>query len=200
MGRGGTLPLQLEDNHTRIVTCGQQILRAMGGKDPESVALTTEGLYTDTLGHVPNADAAILGVGNDKVMLGVEQTARNIVGVTTEGVDLPRLGLGHSPKLDLTIVGGTGQKGQGGVEGGPVHSTVVALEDVLDHNVVSAEKLGLNVEGGLLSAGRAGHAVGVHHGTAGHTGVHAGTTAHLLLAKAGGVPNANGLIQRGRND
>lgn len=81
------------------------------------------------------------------------------------------------------------------MEGGPVHSTVVALKDILHHNVVGPEQLGLDVEGGLLCAGRAGHAVGVHHGTAGHTGVHAGTTAHLLLAKAGGVPHANGLIQ-----
>ena len=81
MGRGGPLSLKLEDDHTRVVARGQQILRAVGGQDPEPVSLPPEGLDADALGHVPDADAAILRVGNDEVMLGMKEAARDVVGM-----------------------------------------------------------------------------------------------------------------------
>ena len=86
------------------------------------------------------------------------------------------------------------------MEGGPIHSAVVTLEDVLDNDIVGPEQLCLDVECGLLSSAGTGHTVGIHHTATGHTPVHTGPTSHLLLAQTGGIPNAHGLIEGGRND
>ena len=48
----------------------------------------------------------------------------------------------HSPQLDLSVVGSGHDQGHGGVEGGPVDSAIVALQDVLDHGVRVAKQFG----------------------------------------------------------
>mmetsp|Transcript_11249 Transcript_11249/g.32344 ORF Transcript_11249/g.32344 Transcript_11249/m.32344 type:complete len:424 (-) Transcript_11249:228-1499(-) len=188
VGAGGAFALQLEHDHTGIVTGGEQVLVAVRGQDPEPVPLPAEGLHANALGDVPDSDAAILAVGDDQVVLGVEETARDVVGVPTQRVDLPRLRLGHAPQLDLTVIGGRRQQRQGRVEAGPVDSAIVALQDVLDDDVVRAKELGLDVHGRGGGTGMAAHRID------------GGRLAHLLLAETGGVPNPDGLIQTGRDD
>lgn len=39
---GGALPLQLEDDHTAVVTRGQQVLLRVSGKDPEPVKMPSQ--------------------------------------------------------------------------------------------------------------------------------------------------------------
>eukprot|EP00965_Chrysotila_dentata_P068733 2271115-Pleurochrysis_carterae.AAC.2 len=56
-------------------------------------------------------------------------------------VDLPRLGLVHPPELDLPVVSARDDERQRGVERGPVHAAVVALEHVLDRRVVAAKQV-----------------------------------------------------------
>ena len=41
-GVGGPLPLQLEDDHARVVAGGEQVQRRVGGDDPEAVVLAPD--------------------------------------------------------------------------------------------------------------------------------------------------------------
>lgn len=53
------------------------------------------------------------------------------------------LGLAHAPQLDKAVVTGGHDQGHSGVEGNPVHTAVVALENELDNGVGIAEHVGL---------------------------------------------------------
>lgn len=100
----GALTLQFEHDHATVVTRGQQIHLRVGGKDPKPVVLATEGLHAGTLGHIPHADAFVLGVRDDDVLTSVKHDAGHIVDVPAKGVDLPCLGVVHAPQLHLAIV------------------------------------------------------------------------------------------------
>lgn len=49
----------------------------------------------------------------------------------------------HPPQFDLTIVGTRNNQREGGVEGSPVHATIMSLQDMLDHRIRHPEQVGL---------------------------------------------------------
>lgn len=51
---GGSLPLQLEDDHPAVVPGGEQVLLGVRGQYPEAVVLATEGLHAHALADVPH--------------------------------------------------------------------------------------------------------------------------------------------------
>jgi hypothetical protein len=195
----GPLALELEDDHARVVPGREQVDRGVRGEHPEAVVLAAEGLHADALGHVPHAERLVLAVGDDEVGLGVEEHARDVVHVPAERVDLPGLGLGHAPELDLPVVGARDDERQRRVEGRPVDAAVVALEHVLDDRVAAAEEVG------AAASGAAALAVAVAAARAAHAHPAAAADAHprrprALLAEARDVPHAHGLVERGGDD
>jgi hypothetical protein len=72
-------------------TSGEQVQLRMGSQGPEAIVLTTEGLNSRTLGHVPDANALVLGNRDDELLALVEDSARNVVGVSSASVNLPSL-------------------------------------------------------------------------------------------------------------
>jgi hypothetical protein len=59
----------------------------------------------------------------------MKQTHRDLVEMSSTGINFPRLGIAHSPQLDLSIIGAGNDEWEGWMERSPVHSTVV-LEDM----------------------------------------------------------------------
>mmetsp|Transcript_22214 Transcript_22214/g.40027 ORF Transcript_22214/g.40027 Transcript_22214/m.40027 type:complete len:298 (-) Transcript_22214:378-1271(-) len=192
--------LQLENDHSRIMSSGEEILGPMSCKNPETVAFPAECLHTDTFRDIPNTNTPIFRVRNYKLMLGVEKTTRDIVRVTTKRIHFPSLGLTHSPQFDLPVISGTRKKRKGRVEGCPVHATVMSFKDIFDDNVICSKEFSLNIEGGRVTSPRSatGAAIDRRHAGSSETSVH--TSTHLLLSKAGRVPHAHGLIQRCTHD
>ncbi|KAF9408069.1 hypothetical protein HW555_012131 [Spodoptera exigua] len=93
-----------------------------------------------------NSDELVLTVGEDQLMSCVEEHAGDIVVVATARVHLPSLRLVrcsaqwylsivHPPEFDLSVVSGRYYERQAWVEGGPVHSSVVALQDMFDDSI-----------------------------------------------------------------
>ena len=103
----------------------------MRGEDPETVMLPPECLHALPLRHVPHANGLVFRVGNNELLLRMEEGARDVVDVAAQRVDLPRLGLVHPPQLHLPVVGARDDQRQRGVEARPVDAAVVALEHVL---------------------------------------------------------------------
>mmetsp|Transcript_23864 Transcript_23864/g.42558 ORF Transcript_23864/g.42558 Transcript_23864/m.42558 type:complete len:426 (+) Transcript_23864:695-1972(+) len=106
-----TLPLQFKDNHARVVACSQEVHLRVGSQHPEPIMLPSEGVDTETLRHVPNADGFVLGIGHDQVLATVEHHARHVVGVAAEGVHFPGLALVVPPQLDLSVISAGDNKG-----------------------------------------------------------------------------------------
>ena len=144
----------------------------------------------------------------------MEKTARYVVGVAAQRVYFPCLRFAHSPQLDLSIVGSTGQQGERGVECRPINTAVVALEDIFDNwrrkslsnydstefkmmarskptYVVRAEKFRLDVQGGSSSSGRPCVSAGPIFLHARE--IHAPASTELFLSEPGRVPNADSL-------
>ena len=92
-GKGGTFSLKFEDDETVVVTGSEQVERRMSGEDPESVMLPSEGLDGGPLGHVPNTNRLVLSVRQDELVARVEDTGRDVVKVTSAGIDFPSLGI-----------------------------------------------------------------------------------------------------------
>lgn len=65
----------------------------MLSQDPESVVLTTISEQVGALRQVPNSHWLVFWVRNDQIGTRMEDAARNVVVVTSEGVDFPRLGV-----------------------------------------------------------------------------------------------------------
>ena len=86
-----SLPLQLEDNHTSIVTSSKQVESRVTSHHPKPVMLPPESMQTGPLGHVPHSDGFVLAVGQDEFLSRVEDGAGHIVVVTTACVHLPGL-------------------------------------------------------------------------------------------------------------
>ena len=63
----------------------------MSRQYPETFMLATECVKTLALGHVPDANCLVFGVGNNQLGTRVEQNARNVVVVATTGVNLQAL-------------------------------------------------------------------------------------------------------------
>lgn len=189
----------------RARTGSKEVELRVGDERPEAIVLPSEGLDGRPLAHVPHANGLVLGCRQDELVPGVEERHRDVVEVAAAGVDLPGLGVRHTPELDLSVVGTRDNKRKGGVEGGPaatasmsartgareraridqnaLDSTVVTLEDVFDDGVGAAEEVGLTAVGALdLLLER--------HGLMGGA----------LLAQTRDVPDADREVHRGRND
>lgn len=121
----------------------------MSSQDPEPVILPPECLHCRPLRHVPHPDRLVLRVGDNELVLGVEQRNRDVVEVSPARVNLPCLRLAHPPQLDLTIITARDDEGEGGVKGCPVHTAVVSLKDVFDDGVGVAEEVCLPRVGAL---------------------------------------------------
>ena len=90
-GVGGSLPLQLEDDHPAVVTGSEQVESGVAGQDPEPVVLSPEGVEAGPLAHVPHSDGLVLAVGEDQLLPGVEDGAGDVVVVAAARVHLPGL-------------------------------------------------------------------------------------------------------------
>mmetsp|Transcript_159069 Transcript_159069/g.386335 ORF Transcript_159069/g.386335 Transcript_159069/m.386335 type:complete len:322 (+) Transcript_159069:1299-2264(+) len=141
---GRAFALQFKHNAAGIVAGSEQVMVGMGGQHPEPVVLAAERLYPHLLAHIPDADGAVLGVGEHQLLARVEQHARHIVCVAAQGVHLPRLGLVHTPKLDLAVIGAAHDQRNRRMEARPVHAAVVALEHVLDNSIGPTEQIGVH--------------------------------------------------------
>jgi hypothetical protein len=65
-------------------------------------------------------------------VLGVEDSARDIVEVTTAGVDLPSLQVAHPPQFDLPVIRSRNNEGKSWVEDRIIDTTIVTLQDILN--------------------------------------------------------------------
>ena len=153
VARGGSFAFEFKDNHTTIVTGSQEILRFVCGEDPEAIPFASKGLYTHTLIDVPYANGAIFGIGYDQFVLGVKETARDIVGVSSKGIDLPGLGFRHAPQFDLSIVGCRSQERKSRMKASPIDSAVMSFQDILDDNIVGSKQFRLYIESTRLFVG-----------------------------------------------
>lgn len=63
----------------------------MRPQHPKSIGLSAEGMETDAPRQVPDANGAILRVGDEEVALSVEHEARHVVRVASQRVNLPGL-------------------------------------------------------------------------------------------------------------
>eukprot|EP00962_Isochrysis_galbana_P057468 scaffold29832_cov112-Isochrysis_galbana.AAC.7 len=138
---GWPLALQLEDDHAPVVSRGEEVRLLVDRQDPETVVLAAKRLHPLPLRHVPHTDGLVLRVGDDELLLWVEERARHIVDVSAQRVNLPSLGLVHAPQLDLPVVGARDNQRERRVERRPVDSPVVALQDILDRGVVAPEEI-----------------------------------------------------------
>mmetsp|Transcript_113163 Transcript_113163/g.359657 ORF Transcript_113163/g.359657 Transcript_113163/m.359657 type:complete len:399 (-) Transcript_113163:752-1948(-) len=136
-----TLAIQLEHHHACIVTNGEQVRVAIPGDDPEAVVFPAEGVDACSLSGVPHPDGAILGIGDDEVLLRVEHHARDVVEMTSQRVHLPSLGIIHPPEFDQPVVCTGDDQRQRRVEGGPIDASFVALKHVFHHSIRGAEHI-----------------------------------------------------------
>ena len=135
------------------MSSSQQVLRTVCRKDPEAITLPSKSLDTNSLTHIPNPNAPILTITNDKVLLGMEQTTRNIIRMSSERIHLPRLGIAHPPEFDLTIIRSGCNKGKSRVKCRPINSTIMTFENILDHDVIGSKEFRLKVLVRTLSIG-----------------------------------------------
>src|SRR6266446_2549126 len=66
----------------------------------------------------------------------MENSAGNIIEVTTAGVDLPRLQVTHPPQFDLPVIRSRNDEGKGRVEDSIIDTTIVTLQDVFDRGEI----------------------------------------------------------------
>ena len=148
-GKSGPFAFELEHDESTVVTyigrisakgsldacCdrtgSKQVEIGVCGKDPESVVFSPEGLDCGALCKVPYTDCLVLATRNDEFVFRMEERVGHIVKVPSARVDLPSLCFAHPPNLDGAIVGGGDDEGKGGVEGGEIDASVMALEDIL---------------------------------------------------------------------
>mmetsp|Transcript_99939 Transcript_99939/g.312257 ORF Transcript_99939/g.312257 Transcript_99939/m.312257 type:complete len:958 (+) Transcript_99939:467-3340(+) len=176
--RQGPLAVELEDDHARVVAHGDEVRGGVRGDDPAAVVLAAEGVDARSLRGVPDPDRAVLRVGQHQLLPGVEDHAGDVVEVASQGVDLPSLRVVHPPELDEAVIGPRDYERQRGVEGRPVDALVVAFKHVLHNGIGRAE----DVLRRLPVRGR-----------------RTGADGDGLVAEAGGVPHAHGLVEGGRN-
>ena len=69
----------------------ENVQAGMSSDDPKSVMFASKSVETSTLGHIPNPDGLVLGVGEDQLLPRVEDGAGHVVVVTTARVHLPGL-------------------------------------------------------------------------------------------------------------
>jgi hypothetical protein len=91
-----------------------------------------EGLYSRSLSEVPDSNCFVFSARYDQFVLGVEDSAWDIVEVATACVDLPRLQVTHPPQFDLPVIRSRNDEGEGWVEDSIVDTTVMTFQDILD--------------------------------------------------------------------
>lgn len=75
------------------LTSSEQVEVGVRPQHPEAVVVPAEGLHSGPFGHVPHADALVLGVGQDELLARVEDGTGHVVVVAPARIQLPRLGL-----------------------------------------------------------------------------------------------------------
>jgi hypothetical protein len=88
----------------------------MSNQAPEPIVLPPERLDRRPLPHVPNPDRLVLTDGEDELVSRMEERDADVVEVASAGVDLPSLRVGHTPKLDLAVIGARDEERKGRVE------------------------------------------------------------------------------------
>uniref|UniRef100_A0A0A9E8F8 Uncharacterized protein n=1 Tax=Arundo donax TaxID=35708 RepID=A0A0A9E8F8_ARUDO len=86
------------------MTSCEKIHLRVSSKNPEAVMLPPECLDTSSLCGIPDADALVFGVGHNDVLLCVEHYTRHIIHVASQGINLPRFRVVHSPQFHLTVI------------------------------------------------------------------------------------------------
>ena len=84
-----SLPLQLEDHDTSVVTGGEEVDLRVGSNDPESVHIPLEGLDRSSLVQVPSTNCLVLADREDEVLVGVEETGGGVLEMAAAGIDFP---------------------------------------------------------------------------------------------------------------
>lgn len=154
--------LDVHSDHTG----SKQVKVGMCGKDPKSVVLPSEGLDCGTLCKVPYTHCLVLPTRNDEFVLGVEERIGNIVEVASARVNLPSLRFAHPPNFDRAIVSGGDNQRKGGMEGGEIDASVMALEDILygRERVERFEIVRTSAGSALSQTGYVPNAYGLVHG------------------------------------
>lgn len=75
----------------------------------------------------------------------MEEGTGDIVEVASACIDLPGFSFAHAPQLNLAIITGRDNKGEGRVECRPIDASVVTLKNVLDDSVGVAKEVSLGV-------------------------------------------------------
>lgn len=117
----------------------------MRRQHPEPIMFPPEGLHRRPLGHIPNPDRLVLARRQYKLMARMEHRHRDVVEMPSTAIHLPRSRLGHPPKLDLSIISTRHDERECGMEGRPVDSSIMTLEDVFDDRVCVAEEIRLTL-------------------------------------------------------
>ena len=94
--------------------------------------LPAEGLYGRSLREIPDSNCFIFSARYDQFVFGVEDSAGDIVEVTTAGVDLPRLQVTHPPQFNLPVIRSRNDEGKGWVEDSIIDTTIMTLQNILD--------------------------------------------------------------------
>ena len=113
----------------------KQIQVGMGRENPEPVVLAAESLDRNALAHVPYPNGFVFGDRQNQFGMWMKEGCRYIVVMSAARIDFPGLCVRHAPQLDLTVVTGRHNKRKSGVKGSPVHTTVVSLQHILDHDI-----------------------------------------------------------------
>mmetsp|Transcript_61993 Transcript_61993/g.98252 ORF Transcript_61993/g.98252 Transcript_61993/m.98252 type:complete len:202 (+) Transcript_61993:3072-3677(+) len=91
---------------------------------------------------VPDPDGPVFGIRQYQVLSilpRIVQYTRDIVEVSTQGINFPRLRFVHTPELDEAIVGARNHERLRRVERSPIDATVMAFQDVLHYRVGAAK-------------------------------------------------------------
>ena len=70
-----TFAFKLEHNHSGIMSGSENVQAGMSSDDPKSVMFASKSVETSTLGHIPNPDGLVFGVGDNKILTGMENHA-----------------------------------------------------------------------------------------------------------------------------
>ena len=137
----------------------------MRGEDPESIVFPSEGLDCGALCKVPYAHRLVLTTRDDEFVFRMEERIGNIVEMPSARVDLPSFCFAHPPNLNCTVIGSRDDQGEGGVEGGEIDASVMALEDIFygRERVERLEIVRASARSTLSQTGYIPHAYGLVH-------------------------------------
>jgi hypothetical protein len=60
-------------------------------QDPPRIPVLPKGMKTSSLGHVPDTDGLVFGIGHNQILSWMEDHTRHVVVMTTTSVNFPCL-------------------------------------------------------------------------------------------------------------